>query len=97
MMEMIINFIFSIGLFINAALFIPQLVLLLQKKNSDDVSLTTFLGFCVIQLLTVWHGYYAKDIILMLGFSITFLICGAVTALIIYYRLIAFFNMTKPL
>ena len=83
----IVNFIFGIGLFVNAALFIPQIVLLLQKKNADDVSLTTFFGFCLIQLFTVWHGYYTNDLVLMLGFGISLLTCGAVTVLIVYYRL----------
>lgn len=85
-MEFIVNFIFGIALFVNAALFIPQILLLLKKKHSDDVSMTTFFGFCIIQLFTIWHGYYTKDYILIIGYVISFMTCGATTVLIAYYR-----------
>ncbi|MCP4475883.1 MAG: hypothetical protein GY821_15225 [Gammaproteobacteria bacterium] len=45
----VVDFIFSIALFINALLFIPQFLKIWQRKTSNDVSLTTFLGFWFIQ------------------------------------------------
>ncbi len=84
--EKAVEFIFGIGLFVNAALFIPQVVRLIQVKDSQDLSLITFLGFCIIQFFTILHGYYFHDWLLMLGYGASLLTCGAVTILIIYYR-----------
>ena len=86
-MEFFVNFVFGIGMFANAALFIPQIMLLLKKHHAEDVSLITFLGFCIIQIFTIWHAYYVKDYLLMIGFGISLLTCGATTVLIMYYRL----------
>lgn len=86
-MALLVNFIFGIALFVNAALFIPQILLLLKKKHADDVSLTTFFGFCIIQIFTIWHGYYTNDYILIIGYVISLITCGTTTALIAYYRL----------
>ena len=85
-MESIVNFIFGFGLFINAALFIPQILLLLKKQHADDVSLTTFLGFFIIQLFTILHGLYTHDWILVAGYIASIATCGTTTMLIIYYR-----------
>ncbi len=88
MLEQMVKFIFGIGLFINAILFIPQILVLLKQKCSDDLSLMTFGGFCFIQMVTIIHGYYTQDRLLMIGFASSLLTCGTVTALIIRYRLI---------
>lgn len=77
---------FAIGLFINAALFIPQGVRLYRLKQSKDVSLITFSGFCFMQLTSVLYGYIHKDYILMYGFLLSFLLCVSVLLLIIKYR-----------
>lgn len=81
-----IEVVFGLGLFINAALFIPQVVRIYQTKNSEGVSLLTFGGFCLIQTFTVLHGYLHKDYILILGYLLSLLACVTVTLLIIIYR-----------
>ncbi len=63
----IIEFLFSIGLFINAFLFIPQLLKIWRGKKADDISLTTFVGFLFIQLSIVAHGVINHDAILAIG------------------------------
>lgn len=86
-LRLIVNYIFGAGLFLNALLFIPQIYTLLKKKNSDEISLITFLGFCFIQFFTIIHGFFSQDYILMWGFILSLLTCGTVSFLIIYYRL----------
>ncbi|MGA2655127.1 MAG: PQ-loop domain-containing transporter [Gammaproteobacteria bacterium] len=88
MMVIIIETIFSLGLFINAALFIPQIMRLHQKKDSKELSLLTFGGFNFIQLFTILHGYLHQDYLLMGGFIASFITCGIVTGMIVYYRLV---------
>ncbi len=83
----IIEILFAAGLFTNAILFIPQIIRLVQKKHSDDISLITFLGFNIINLLTVLHGFLHKDYILLFGSFAAFLTNSVVTFLIIWYRL----------
>lgn len=82
-----IEFCFMSGMFINAALFIPQIIRLVKYKESKDLSIITFGGFCLIQLFTILHGYLAKDYMLMLGMGLSFVTCFTLNILIIYYRI----------
>lgn len=84
--QSIVDCIFSLGLFFNAALFIPQAVTLFKTKNTQGNSIITFAGFNLMQLFTAWHGYLAKDYLLMLGFLLSFLTCGVVTLQLIFYN-----------
>ncbi len=86
MIVQIITAIFSLSLFINAALFIPQIIQILKTKSSLGLSPITFGGFCLIQASAVAYGYIQKDYVLMFGFGLSILTCGIVTALIFYYR-----------
>ncbi len=78
---------FSAGLFVNAALFIPQGLRIIGKKEASSVSLITFVGFWIIQLTTLSHGFLKKDYLLAYGTLISMLTCGYVIWLIIYYRI----------
>lgn len=81
-----VDFVFSLGLFFNAALFIPQAITIFRHKNARGLSLLTFAGFNVMQFFTALHGYLVKDYLLMSGFLLSFLTCGIVTVFILYYR-----------
>jgi len=83
----IVEFFFSLGLFINAGLFIPQIIQLYRTKNSQGLSLLTFAGFNLIQLFAVLHGFIHQDKILLLGFLLSLITCGTVTILLIWYRI----------
>jgi MtN3 and saliva related transmembrane protein len=85
-MKEFIEVLFSLALFINAVLFVPQALTLFKTKNSADLSFITFFGFLLIQLVTVIHGVLRKDYLLTLGTSLSMLTCGLVTSLIVYYR-----------
>jgi MtN3 and saliva related transmembrane protein len=82
----IVNVAFGMGLFLNACLFIPQAIKLYRKKCSTGVSLTTFAGFCFIQIVSIIYGLAHHDDILFVGFLISFVTCLTVTILIIKYR-----------
>ena len=86
-MRQIVAIIFGIGLFGNALLFVPQAIAVWRKKSDEGVSLLTFGGFCVLQILGVIHGLYEHDNSLILGLGASFLTCGTVTALTIIYRI----------
>ncbi len=85
MIENIVDAIFSLGLFINAALFIPQLIKLYKTKTAQGVSIITFAGFSAIQFFTILHGFYHKDYLLIFGFGLSLIMCGSVTVMAIYY------------
>jgi MtN3 and saliva related transmembrane protein len=51
-----------------------------------DISLITFVGFILTQLAAILYGYFHKDYILMVGYMLAILTCGAVTALAFKYR-----------
>lgn len=84
--SIIIEAVFSLALFINALLFLPQALKLIQQKKSGDISFTTFAGFNLIQLAMIAHGILVHDYLLVWGMMLTFVTCGFVSFLIIYYR-----------
>ena len=82
----LIEMFFSLGLFINAALFVPQAIQLFRTKDSTSFSLITFGGFNLIQIFTMLHGFLVGDYILATGFLLSVLTCGTVTVMILVYR-----------
>lgn len=85
--KLIVDVAFGLGMFINALLFVPQAIKLWRTKDAVGVSLLTFGGFNLIQILAVLHAYFVKDYILLLGFTASFFTCGAVTVLALFYKL----------
>jgi MtN3 and saliva related transmembrane protein len=87
MLVQAIEVLFSLGLFVNAALFVPQIVKLYHTKNTEGLSLITFVGFNLIQLLAILHGVIHHDPVLITGFCLSLFSCGTVTLLLIWYRI----------
>ncbi len=85
-MKEIVTFFFGLGFIVNASLFIPQAIRIIKIKSAVNISLITFAGFNLIQLNGVLYGYYQNDLILMYGNLISFITCGTVTLLAIFYR-----------
>jgi MtN3 and saliva related transmembrane protein len=85
-MRQIVAFVFGLGLIGNALLFVPQAIAVWRKKTDEGVSLVTFGGFCILQVLGVIHGVYEQDNSLIVGLGASFLTCGTVTFLTIAYR-----------
>lgn len=83
----VINTLFGLGLFVNGLLFLPQAFRIVHQGDSKDISLTTFIGFCITQLLAVIYGYLHHDYILMFGYIFALITCGIVTGLAIFYRI----------
>lgn len=77
---------FSLGLFVNALLFLPQIIKIVQVKDSKSLSLLTFGGFSLIQLFVILHGIIVKDYLLVIGYLISLILCGTLTILIVFYR-----------
>ncbi len=85
-MREIVTFVFGLALIGNAALFVPQALAVWRKKSDEGVSLVTFGGFCILQVIGVIHGVYEHDQSLIIGLGASFLTCGTVTLLTIVYR-----------
>ncbi|HXH55616.1 MAG TPA: PQ-loop domain-containing transporter [Gammaproteobacteria bacterium] len=81
-----VNIVFSLGLFLNAVLFVPQALRIYRTKNAEGISLIMFMGFHLMQVFTIWHGYLVEDYALMIGFLLSFFTCGMVTCLALKYR-----------
>ena len=86
-MKEIVAVIFGLGLFGNAALFVPQALALWRKKTDEGISLVTFAGFNILQVVAIVHGVYQNDLALILGMIASLITCSAVTTLTIFYRL----------
>jgi MtN3 and saliva related transmembrane protein len=85
-MKEIVAVVFGLGLVCNALLFVPQVLAVWRKKTDEGISLITFGGFSVLQMIGIVHGIYQQDLSLILGMSASLLSCGTVTALTFYYR-----------
>jgi MtN3 and saliva related transmembrane protein len=84
--KQLIAALFGLSLFANAALFVPQAVKIFKKRSAKGLSFLTFFGFCIFQLIAVLYGWLHGDKIILIGYLLSFLTCGAVTALMILYR-----------
>lgn len=80
------EFMFAVALFVNAALFLPQAWKIFTKKKADEISLLTFGGFWITQLLTVIHATIRNDHILLIGYILALITCGLVISLTFRYR-----------
>lgn len=86
-MKEIIAVIFGLGLLGNAALFVPQVIAVWRKKSDEGISLITFGGFSILQVIGIVHGVYQHDPSLILGMAASLVTCGSVTGLTLLYRL----------
>lgn len=84
--KIIIEVIVSISLILNALLFIPQVIKIIKNKNAKELSLITFIGFNVMQILMLLHGYFHQEPILIIGMLLSLITCGSVTISILYFR-----------
>jgi MtN3 and saliva related transmembrane protein len=85
-MKEIVAVIFGLALMGNAALFVPQAIAVWRKKSDEGISLVTFGGFNVLQVIAIVHGCYQHDISLIVGMIASLITCGAVTCLTLFYR-----------
>jgi MtN3 and saliva related transmembrane protein len=86
-MKQIVAVIFGLGLGCNALLFVPQVLAVWRKKSDEGISLITFGGFNVLQMIGVVHGIYQQDWSLILGMIASLITSGTVTVLTLVYRM----------
>jgi MtN3 and saliva related transmembrane protein len=84
-MKQIVAVVFGFALMGNAALFVPQALAIWRKKSGEGISLITFGGFNLLQVIAIVHGVYQHDLALILGMVASLITCGAVTLLTIVY------------
>jgi len=85
-MKEIVAWIFGLGLIGNALLFVPQIVAVWRKKTDEGISLVTFGGFSLLQMIGIAHGLLQHDPAITLGMAASLLTCGSVTGLTLIYR-----------
>ena len=85
-MKQFVAVLFGLGLLGNALLFVPQALAVWRKKSDEGISLITFGGFSVLQVIGIVHGLFQQDASLTLGMAASLLTCGSVTILTLLYR-----------
>ena len=85
-MKDLVAFVFGLGLFANALIFVPQAVQIWRVKRADSISLATFAGFNVLQTIGAVHGYFQHDLALLVGMIASLATSGTVTVLTVVYR-----------
>lgn len=85
-MKEFIALLFGLGLGCNALLFVPQIVAVWRKKSDEGISLVTFGGFSILQIIGIVHGFLQHDPSLTIGMAASLLTCGSVTVLTLFYR-----------
>ncbi|MBK2123924.1 PQ-loop domain-containing transporter [Fangia hongkongensis] len=86
MYEYAVRTAFSLALFLNGILFVPQVLRICKERSSSSVSLITFFGFIVIQFTSVLYGILIDDWILILGYSFSMITCGLVIISLVKYH-----------
>ncbi|KTD29681.1 ATP-binding protein [Legionella maceachernii] len=81
-----INLVFSVALFINALLFIPQAIKIFKEKSALGLSMWTFTGFLLTQLAAILYGVIHGDAVLTIGYLLSLITCGIVVALALIYK-----------
>lgn len=82
----IVDILYFLMLFLNAIIFVPQAYRLYKTKNSRHLSLITFLGFNILQVLAIINGIIYHDPAQEYGMIPSVFTCGAVVFLIVLYR-----------
>jgi MtN3 and saliva related transmembrane protein len=82
----LVDLFFTLGLFFNAILFVPQAIKIYKSKNVSGLSAITFAGFNIMQFFTALHGYLTGDYLLMIGFLLSLVTCACVTVFIFRFR-----------
>ena len=59
-----------------------------RKQSDEGISLITFGGFSTLQIVGILHGIFQHDLAMILGMGASFLTCGTVTGLTLYYRIL---------
>ena len=85
-MKLIVAWIFGFALMGNAALFVPQALAIWRKKSDEGISLVTFAGFNLLQVIAIVQGIYQHDLALIVGMVASLITCGAVTVLTLVFR-----------
>jgi MtN3 and saliva related transmembrane protein len=86
-MKDFVALLFGLGLGGNALLFVPQIIAVWRKKSDEGISLVTFGGFSILQVIGIIHGIYQRDPSLIVGMAASLLTCGSVTGLTLFYRM----------
>jgi MtN3 and saliva related transmembrane protein len=86
-MKEIVAVIFGVGLLGNALLFVPQVLAVWRKKTDEGISVITFGGFSILQVIGIVHGIYQRDASLIFGMAASLVTCGSVTGLTLFYRM----------
>ena len=86
-MKDFVALLFGLGLGGNALLFVPQIITVWRKQSDGGISLLTFGGFSVLQIIGIVHGLYQHDLSLTLGMAASLLTCGTVTLLTVFFRI----------
>lgn len=85
-MKEIVAFLWGLGLIGNALLFVPQVIAVWRKKTDEGVSLVTFGGFSLLQMVGIAHGILQHDKSTLIGMIASLASCGTVTVLTAFYR-----------
>jgi len=82
----IITWLFGTGMVINGLLFIPQAIKIWTTKTAKGVSIPTFAGFNVLQVIGLVHGFINNVPELIPGMIVSLVLCGAVTVGALVYK-----------
>ena len=83
---LILSLLFNSVFIIVGVSFIFQIIEILKHQHAKEFSLTTFLGFNVIQIITALYAYYHNTPALLIGMLIYLATSGTLTGTILYFK-----------
>lgn len=82
----LLQIIIVFSLFVNAAILLPQVYEIIRHREASHVSLTTFVGLCIVQTLVVFVATVTKNYLVLGGGLLCLLACALVVVYAYHYR-----------
>lgn len=70
----------------NVGAMLPQLVRIMQTKNTDGLAIEMFIIYFFIQVAFSLDGYFKKNMVLMVCVGLTAVVNAAVISMVLYLR-----------
>ncbi|MDF1654309.1 MAG: PQ-loop repeat-containing protein [Coxiellaceae bacterium] len=94
-LQWLIDMIISAVLFINAALYLPQIYRIYRVREANAVSIWMLVGSVLLGICGVLYGHFHHQHLMLLGYALIFVTSLIVLVMTCYYRTKASLSLKK--
>ncbi len=93
--QWLVDMVVASALFINAALFLPQIIRIYRVREANAISIGMLVGMVIVSACGTLHGHFHHQHLVLLGYLLVFFMSLAVLAMTAYYRIKASLSRKK--